>query len=48
MIFISYDNFIDQVNAHGCTLTTNLEKINPDVILNCIGITKGKLKLIYL
>lgn len=44
--FISYDNFIDQVNAHDFnTLTTNLEKINPDVILNCIGITKRKVEI---
>lgn len=41
--FKDYDNFIDQIDVHDFNnLIKNLNRINPDVILNCIGITKRK------
>ena len=41
--FSYYDNFIEQIDAHDFdNLTSNLNRIDPDVILNCIGITKRK------
>jgi len=41
--FKDYDNFIDQIDVHDFNnLIKNLNRINPDVILNCVGITKRK------
>ena len=41
--FKDYDNFIDQIDVHDFNnLIKNLNRINHDVILNCVGITKRK------
>ena len=41
--FKDYDNFVDQIDVHDFNnLIKNLNRINPDVILNCVGITKRK------
>ena len=41
--FKDYDNFIDQIDVHDFdNLIKNLNRVNPDVILNCVGITKRK------
>lgn len=41
--FKDYDNFVDQIDVHNFNnLIKNLNRINPDVILNCVGITKRK------
>ena len=41
--FKNYDNFVGQIDVHDFNnLIKNLNRINPDVILNCVGITKRK------
>jgi dTDP-4-dehydrorhamnose reductase len=41
--FSCHENFIENINAHDfSSLVKKLDEINPDVILNCIGITKRK------